>query len=558
MIARLESERGCAALLGVAMVASGSLAMWLTRGTTFFLDDVTFFLTSHGFEPRAILTPANGHLLAVPRLIYAAVFELFGADYVVLRLVEAIGIVLVAGLLFALVRRRVGAPAALGPSVVLLFFGSTTIIPLSADGMPIVYSVAAALGALLALERPGRRGNGLACALLTLSIATYSLGLVFLVGAAVSVLMGADRRSRAWVVAVPAVLYGLWLLFAPSPAGEAFTGLTGLRLSNVLLVPSFLADTAAATAAALSGLSYDFSGSGLGLNLDSSWGQPLALILLAALVLRLRRGRISSSLWASMATLLALWGAEAMVTGPLRPPDAGRYVYPAAVVVLLVAGHAVRSARLSRRTTGILLVLAAVSLATNLAQLRNAGRFLRSYAPGLRAQITALELARDRVAPGFVPAAGPLRLFGKQVEAQTLLAALDRNGSFAFSLPELRAAPESARALADSTLAAALRLGPAASGAPRPGRGCVRLDTPTAAGLELTLRPPGAAVRASTTQPLALRRFATMATAALGRLPAARFVAIRIPADRANEPWRAVLPAAAGPATVCELGPASG
>lgn len=553
MIERLQSERGHAVLLGVAMALSVSLAMWLTRGTTFFLDDVTFFLTSRGFEPRAVLTPANGHLLAVPRLVYAAVFELFGPDYFVLRLVETLGIALVAGLLFALARRRVGAPAALAPSVLLLFFGSTTVIPLSAEGMPIVYGVAAGLATLIALERTDRRGNAIACALLTLSVATYSLGLIFLTGAAVSVLLRRHRWARSWIVLVPAALYGAWLLFAPQPAGPAFTGLSGLRLSNVLLVPSFVADAAASTAAAISGLSYDFSGSGLGLNIDSSWGRPLALLLLAALVVRLRRGRAPSSLWVSLAILMALWVAEAMVTGPLRPPDAGRYIYPAAVVMFLVASDAARGMRPSRRALGILFAVTAISLMTNVAQLRNGARTLRGYAPSLRAQLAVLELAREHVAPDFVPAAGPLSFFGAQIQPRTLFPAVARNGSFALSLPELRAAPESARELADSTLAGALRLGLGRAGAPDPHR-CVRHAARPPTRVELTLQPPGAVIRTATAQTVTLRRLAATATAALGRLSPHEFAAIRIPRDRATEPWRAVLPSAASPLTVCELG----
>jgi hypothetical protein len=553
---RVGSTRGCVALLGFAVTVWVALAMWLTRGTTFFLDDVTFFLTSRGFEPRAVLTPANGHLLAVPRLIYATVFELFGADYVALRLVEVGGIALVGVLFFLLARRRVGDPAALLPTVVLLFLGSTTIIPLSSDGMPIVYSVALGLAALLMLERRNRRADLLACALLTLSVATYSLGLIFLVGVAISVLERGDRWRRSWVALVPATLYALWLLLEPRPLDPAFTGLTGLRLANVLLIPGFVADSASAVTAAVSGLSYDFSGAGLGLHLDTGWGRPLALALAALLGLRLRRGGIPWSLWVSLGTLFALWAAEGMVTGPLRPPDAGRYLYPAAVLGLLVAADATSGTRASRRALGILVALTAVALATNLAQLRNGARFLRSYAPAVRAQLTAIELARDHVAPGFVPAAGPLAAFGTQVRPRNLFPAIDRNGSFALSLEELRTEAEPARELADSTLAAALRLrlGPASG----PRGKCVRVERRTGPTVEILARPPGVAIRAATGGSVTLRRFGGAPRVALGRLAARAFAEIRIPPDRAHEPWLLVVQSAAAPVTVCDAAPTLG
>ncbi|MEA2389984.1 MAG: hypothetical protein QOK31_93, partial [Solirubrobacteraceae bacterium] len=95
-VSRMGRERACGVALGLATALSVSLSLWLTRGTTFFLDDVTFFVTSRGLDPRVLLAPGNGHLLAVPRLIYAATFAFFGADYFVLRFVEAAGIAVVA------------------------------------------------------------------------------------------------------------------------------------------------------------------------------------------------------------------------------------------------------------------------------------------------------------------------------------------------------------------------------------------------------------------------------------------------------------------------------
>jgi hypothetical protein len=543
-IERLESERACWVVLGVAMALSAGLALRLTRGATFNADEFLYFLSSRGFDPRALLSPHGGHLIAVPRLIYATVFRLFGPDYLVFRLLEVLGIALAAGLFYAVAKRRVGALAALAPSVLLLFLGSAHDDTLDPLGITHVYCVAAGLGALLALERDSRRGDLAACALLVVSVATFSYGLAFLGGVAVSVLLRGDRWRRAWIVLIPLALYGAWLLVPNLPDTGAAESLH-VRLSNVLLIPNFFADAAAAVAAALAGLSYDFSNPssaariGVG-TINSSWGYLIAGLAAAALALRLRRDRVPVSIWTSLAILFFFWVSVAVVAGPDRNPDESRYIYVAAVVVLLVATDALAGIRVSRGGLVALFAVTAFALATNIAQLRIAGSGLRSFSANFRPFLTGIELARDRVDPGFFMAGA-------------YLAAVDRNGSFAFSIPELRSQPESVRKLADSTLVAALRLGVAAAPAPPAGRKCLRFGGHHPAPPELAVRPPGILLRSASGGAVTLGRFAASPSARVGSLSPGRFAALQIPADRSHEPWHVFL-STTGPLTICELG----
>jgi hypothetical protein len=547
VIVRLESDRACWLVLGVAMALSAALRLRLTRGTTLYFDEVSFFVSNRGFDPHVLLSPHNGSLVLVPRLIYASVFKLFGADYLVFRILEVAGVLSVAGLFFAVAKRRVGAPAALALSVALLFLGSAWFVTLTPLGIQHAYSLAAGLGAILAVERGDRRGDLVTCALLVISVAGFSIGLAFLAGIAVSVLLRDDRRSRLWVFLVPLTLYAVWLVTAPQ--GTELGGVGRLHLSNALLIPVGIADAAATVSAALLGLSYQFSTGPS--DIDSSWGPVVAALAAVALVLRLRRGNIPVSLWTSLAIAIAFWVSTALVTGLGRSPITSRYVYAGAVALLLVATDAARGIRPSPAALLAIYAAGAISVATNLAQLRDGGHLARTDGAHLRAQLTALELARDRVDPGYVPQADPLHLLG--FRAGPLLAASDRNGSFAFSLPGLRGQPEDGREVADSTLAGALDLRVSSATTPPAGRGCRRHGRSEAT--DIILRPPGALLRSDVPQRVTLRRFAVIPTAKVGSLSPGQSAVVRIPADRAAAPWHAWL-TPARPVTVCALPPA--
>ena len=164
------------------MVAAILLNVWLGRDTTFSPDELDFFSSTPHLGVQAALEPYNGHLILIPRLVYSALLHLSGPDYLYFRLVDIGAILLTAGLFFAFARRRVGALAALPLTLPLLFFGSDYLHVITGAGFTILFTQAAGIGALLALDRDDTKGDILACALLTISLATYSEGLPFVVG----------------------------------------------------------------------------------------------------------------------------------------------------------------------------------------------------------------------------------------------------------------------------------------------------------------------------------------------------------------------------------------
>ncbi len=123
--------------LAVAMVGAILLGVWLGRDTTYSPDEMYFFSSTPHLGLQAALEPYNGHLVLVPRLIYAAVLHTSGASYFHFRLLGISSVLLTTALFFVFARRRVGALVALAPALVLLFFGSDAYHAVSGNGLTI-------------------------------------------------------------------------------------------------------------------------------------------------------------------------------------------------------------------------------------------------------------------------------------------------------------------------------------------------------------------------------------------------------------------------------------
>jgi hypothetical protein len=546
-IESLNEERVAWAVLGVAIALSAALILWLTRGTSFFWDEITYFVASRGFDVKALWSPHAGHLIAGVRFLYATVFKLFGADYVVIRILQVLGVALVAVLFFVLAKRRVGPGVALAPTVLLLFLGPVADITLVPIGITHTYALAAGLGALLALERDDNRGDLAGCALLVLSVCTFSLGLAFVAGGATSVLLGRNRWRRAWIFLVPLAVYGAWDLAAPKLTGPAYNAETHFKLSNVRFVPKFVAQGTAAVAAAATGLSYDFthpvhSPAEAAPDITTfSRGYPIAVLAALGLLLRLRHGPVRRSLWVSLAVYVAFWGSIAMTQRFNRYPWSERFAYIGAVLLLLVMVDALAGIRLPRRLAPVLVAVTVFALAVNIAQFRGPSDVFRSFSQTSRADLTAVELARHRIDPLFLPPNQVGLAYIAVGGTGPLLEAVDRNGSFAFSLPELRSQPEEVREQADSTLVKAFRLGLTNVPSTPAGKRCRRLRGNLDVPRRLTLRPPGVLLRSSSPEKVTLGRFADTATVEVGSLAPGKSAVLRLPRDRAPEPWHAAL-----------------
>lgn len=536
--------------LGVIVTASMAVILWETRGTTYFLDEVNFFQSIQGFDPRYLLAPLGGQLVAVPRAVYALSFELSGTAYFPFRLLQAIGIGLVGVIFFALSSRRVG-PIALAPAAILLFFGSSYDITVSPVGLPIVWAIAFGLGALLALDGKGGRRDALACLLLLLSAFSHTVGLPFVVAAAVLILLDPEHLRRTWVFLVPLGAYGAWWLAKPTLE----TSLEGVKaspdLGNLLGAPDFIANAAAAVSAALFGLNLDTAQAIIPHNTDPIWGWFAATLLVGLLVWRFTKGGIEPQLWSSLALLGSLWLAYALVASSIRTPETGRYLFSGAVAVLLVATEAARHVRWSRPLVAVVCVAAGVSVAVNIAHVRQGGKWLRAYSDDARAQFTALELLpRIDANQDYRPTGGVFAFTA--VDPDSYRSAIDRVGPLGFSVPELEAQPEDVRASVDRALAEASGV------SVRPGR-----HAPGSSSCR-SLRPDddtgvvpiddiggGLALRSPTRAQVLAGRFASIPATPIGTLSPNRWSTVSVPTDDLPGSWDVAVTPVADAVTAC-------
>jgi hypothetical protein len=550
------------ALLAAAILAAALLLLHWGSRLTFLLDDWEYLLYRPGFTAHSILSPHGEHISIAPVLIYKALLATVGMDSSLPFLaVENAFFLASAALLFVYLRRRVDRFLALLAAVIVLFLGPAYDDLLWIASWSFTGSLACGLGALLLLERGDRRGDVLACVLLSVGVTFGSLGLTFIAAASVDVGLRGERLRRLYVVAVPALLYAVWW------AGWGHAADTALSLHNAATTPDFVLDAAAAVFASLFGLVQTGQGVGAGFE----WGLPLLLAAVALAAWRLyRMGRVPRELWVALALAGTFWVLAALNEKPGRGPTESRYLLPGAIFVLMIAGELLRGVRVPRPAILIAYLAGAAIVAANVSVLHGAHLAYRNTSELIEADLGAVEIARDSTATPFVLDEDIADTAYVHVISSVYLAAADKYGSPADSAAEIATAPEPARVAADKVLGRALgvsfgpvRTPPPASGPPPQvivplGAGahrhgsCIELRAGSP-GAILRLPPGGAIVHASRQAGaiVGLRRFATATFPLSGPPLAAGQVGLaRIPTDRATRPWELRLSSPAA-STVC-------
>ena len=539
------------------MAASGTvLIVWLSH-LTFFYDEWDPLLLRRGLSAHVLLAPHVDHILLGPTVFYKTIQATIGMESLVpYAIVSTASFLLSVAVLWVYLRRRVGEWLALAGVLPILFLGAAHEDLLWPFEISFTASMAGGIGALLALERPVGRGDALACGLLVLSLTFSELALSFVLGAAVVIALARGPWRRAYVVAVPLVLYAAWY------AGWGHTGEHHLTFHAIANSFSYVLDGLSAGVASILGFADDPAG-GLG------WGRPLLVVLVVASFARARLGPpLPGRLWAVLAIMLSFWFLLAVNSGIGREPIASRYQYVAAVLLLLVAAELASGVRLKPPGVATALVVAGFAALSNLAILHVNYRSIADLTSTVRGGLAGLEIGADSADPGLV-----LNMENSDVNyldavhAGPYLSAVDAFGSPAYDQSELARAPEGARVAADKVIAASLRLAvhptahlPPAGATPpkllsssetlpasRPG--CLTVRETGGAPPVLELPPGGALLTAPGGATVALRRFATESFPILA--PAFTGSAVLpIPSDRSIRPWELQI-AGPGPVTVC-------
>jgi hypothetical protein len=544
-------ENAALVLLGAALVAAAAQLLALAADLTYFQDTWSFLMHRRELTADAFLQPHNEHIVVIPVALEQLLLRLFGMgsatpEYLLLTA----SLLATATLVFVYVRRRLGPWPALMAAALLLFLGPAWQDLLWPFQVGLVSSVLFGVAMLLALERDDRSGDVAACAFLALSIGFSSLGVAFAVGAAVDVLQWRRERGlrRAWLVAVPFLLYAAWYV------GWGHTAESHLSLHNVLVSPAFVYDGLTASVDSLLALS-TIADEVVG---RSKWAEVVLVGLLALLLYALwrRRSLPPPRLWPVLAAAATFWLLAAFNHFPGREAYSSRYLYVGAAFLLLIVADLLSGVRLGRRALLVAGTATVAIAAFNLVPLREGRDFLREQAVLTRADLAGLEIAAGSVPPSFALSEGVAgtRFLG-DVQAGEYLAAVGEHGSPAYTPSELAGAPEPGRQQADVVLANALPVTTEFEAATPAGAvACVKVpgddgrDAPP-----LRLRPGLTAIELGPGGPgtIRLRRFAADGYPLVSEgVPGDSTTLLRIPSDGVARPWRLRVDAP-GPATVC-------
>jgi hypothetical protein len=518
------------ALFIVAAATSGILLLVWQSHLTFVYDDWDPLLNRRAWSAHDLLRPHLDHILLATTFVYKAIQATIGMESLVPYAVASTSVFLLSAvLLFVYIRRRVGGWLALAGVLPILFLGTAAADLLAPFQIFFFGSMACGLGALLAIEGGGGRGDLLACALLSVSFTFSELALPFVLGVAVAIGLDRGPLRRAYVVVAPLLLYAIWY------AGWGHTAQSYVSFTNVAGSLGYVLEGLGAGMASLFGLTSDNA-------VAVDLGRPLLLVFAFLAALRIRSGPpLSRWFWVSLVILLSFWFLTAFNATPLRLPAGSRYQYIGAVLLLLVAADLADGVtRESRALILIALGVAVASVAGNLNLMHHDYKLVRGGSTIERGGLAGLEIEAGHVNPAFrlTDRNAGFPYYGSII-AGPYLSAVREFGSPAYSESELAGAPEGARVAADLVMGSVLHptLRPAPS---RPNAvGCISVKpvggaSPVIAlpsGVVFLKAPPGETVS------LALRRFATQSfPVSAGTLRGSALLAI--PPDRSSRPWQ--------------------
>jgi hypothetical protein len=532
-------------LLAGALASAAVLTLVLTSKVTFYADTWDILINRRDLTVDSLLKPHNEHLIAIPVLFEQVILRVFGMSSALPEYVLLTAFLLAtAVLLYIYVKRRVGPWLALFAAVLVLFLGPAWEVILSPFQIAFCGPILCGLAMLLALEREDRLGDVAACALLTLGLGFSSLGVPFVVAAAVAVLLGPREtwRRRSFVFVIPALVFVAWYV------GWGHDAESHVSLRNVLAAPRYVAETIAVALGGLFGLGTAPEGG----SIDPVWGRALLIALVIVLGFRqYRRPGFDRALWPVVAAATTSWFLTAFNDFPGREPTASRYQYAGAVFILLILANLLKGVRPGRSAVVAGVVITALAVGPNLVVLKDGADYLRAQSVLTRADTAAIEIARRTVAPDFQltpEVAGTPVLVN--ITAAAYLQAVDEYGSPAYSVSELESAAEEGRRQADIVLANALPLTVATTpGGYTPRSGIERCITVRPgggdpAGIPLSTGRHRIVLAPGLSGAITLRRFA------VGEFPVTRHgitggsvTELRIPGDSVARPWRLKLEA---------------
>lgn len=518
--------------------------------TTYAVDEFDWISRAGSIPLVDFLDPVNGHLMVVPMLLFRAGLEMFGNAQFGFTAMELLVLYSLSLGIFVYSRQRIGPVLAAAPAVIPLTLGAAWPL-LSASLIGIQWGIAASLGlwAFILLDRE-QSGQGntnqdiLACALLCLSIASFSVGFPFIVACGALILIRPNRFRRSWIVAAPLGLYFLWRLWAASKVGTA-----GAEVANLPWVPGYVIDSFLAGASAMAGFDVPY-GPWTSLKLQ---GFDLVRLLQAialtttlgiAVVIAFKYRAKQHTGWLRILLVLliplTLWASQGFLLEEFRRPTESRYLFGSVIVILLVLVELFRGIKV----TGIL--AAGVLLLTLVSALLGSARFIdgrdsqMAVAQDSSAIMAGYDIAGDNADRDFVPSNEPVSPQSQFIflPAGPYLEMARHFDTPAYSELEVEAAPDSIREIVDHTLVAVSRIDihPV-----RPGQaaGCRRIQSrPGHDSIVTNLGSGETYLKSPVNRQLFLGRFSDDEPAEISPLEAWKPARLRLPNDGSKRQWR--------------------
>ncbi|HMT04303.1 MAG: hypothetical protein KDB48_05075 [Solirubrobacterales bacterium] len=434
------------AILGVALVV-WAVVIGSYRSHLGFLGDEWGFITMRlDGGPDAYLEPHNSNIVLLFMLIFRGLFEIFGLTHPFGFHVFAMLVYMtIPVVLFGYLRILVGSALALLAALVVLFLGACT------DSLLLIFqfcfsiSIAAGIAALLALRRGGRRWDIAACLLLVVSVLTVTLGVPFLVAAAVVLMLAPGTIRRSYVVLIPGLLFLIWYL--GWGRGDAVTP----TFDTVLATPEFIFDSFAYSLAVLTGT----------FRVEGWFGDIVPTLLAIAVIVLVvwrvwQQRRFPPELLVGLAAGISFWAMNGLSQDPdlfgLRNYDQNRYQLPSVIFTLMILGGAWAGVKPKAGFKVAFSALAVVAIWVNMANLSETySKQMRPASDQALASMTALDL----LGPEIVDPSTEVTIipFGDfRISAATYFSLRDRFGPGGWDPSRVEAQPDSARLLVDGAV----------------------------------------------------------------------------------------------------------
>lgn len=545
-----ESRNVGAALLAFSWVSVAILYFVAQSDTTYGVDEFDWISRAGSIPARDFLDPVNGHLMVVPMLIFRAGLELFDNSNVGFIVLELLVLYSLSLGIFVYSRPKIGPVLAVAPAVIPLTLGAAWPL-LSASLIGIQWGIAASFGLwafiLIERERSGGRGfakDGLACVLLCLSIASFSIGFPFIVACGALILLRPSRLRSLWIVAVPVALYFLWRLWAASKVGSA-----GAEIANVPWIPGYIVDSFLAGVSAIAGFNIPY-GPWTSLKLQGfDLGRLLQAFALTictgvAIVAAFRHRARERTGWLPILAILllplTLWASQGLLLEEFRRPMESRYLFGSAIVILLVVVELFRGVKVTQALAIAVLSLTLASTLMGAAKFKDGRTALMPVAQESSAIMSAFDIAGDNADPTFVVSSEPVSPQSQFIflQAGPYLEMARRFDTPAYSEREVMDAPSSIREIVDRTLVAVSRIDV------QPAKSSQRVtcrQVQIRPGEDSILSKPGFGetfLRSPIDRQLFLGRFAEGEPVEITPLDAGKLVSLRLPADGSARQWR--------------------